>query len=163
MTRRLLPHPLLTALLTVVWMLLSNTLSAGVFVFGLILGLIVPIVTAPFWPNRPGLRRPLRMMEYAGVVVWDILVANFTVAWAILFRRNSSMSPGWVAVPLELRKPEAISVLASTITLTPGTVSADLSSHGHSLLVHCFDAPDPAAVCDEIKSRYERRLMEVFE
>ena len=59
--------------------------------------------------------------------------------------------------------PEAITVLASTITLTPGTVSADMSNHGHSLLVHCLDAPDPAAVRDEIKERYERRLMEIFE
>ena len=163
MVRRLLPHPLLTALLTLVWMLLTNTLSAGVFVFGLILGLIVPLITAPFWPDGPSLRHPLRMVEYAGIVLWDILAANVVVAWIILVKSNHAMQSTWVSIPLELRKPEAISVLASTITLTPGTLSADLSSGGHSLLVHCLDAPDPDAVRAEIKSRYERRLKEIFE
>jgi multicomponent K+:H+ antiporter subunit E len=67
-----------------------------------------------------------------------------------------------VVIPLDLRQPEAITVLAGTITLTPGTVSADLSEDGHSLLVHALDAPDPDAIRDEIKTRYERRLMEIF-
>ena len=58
--------------------------------------------------------------------------------------------------------PEAITVLAATITLTPGTVSCDLSEDGHALLVHCLHAPDPAAVLDEIKTRYEARLKEIF-
>jgi multicomponent K+:H+ antiporter subunit E len=68
-----------------------------------------------------------------------------------------------VTVPLELRTPEAITTLAGTITMTPGTLTADVSAEGHALLVHCLDAPDPDAVRDEIKSRYERRLMEIFE
>ena len=66
-------------------------------------------------------------------------------------------------IPLELRSPEAIAVLAGTITMTPGTVSADLSSDGRSLLVHCLDAADPDDVVASIKSRYERRLKEIFE
>ncbi len=163
MWRRLLPHPYLTALLTLVWMLLANALSLGSLVFGLILGLLIPVVTSAYWPGRPRLRGPLRIAEYVAIVLWDILVANFVVAWAILVKRNSAMRPNWVAIPLELRRPEAISVLASTITLTPGTVSADLASDGRTLLVHCLDAPDPDAARDEIKTRYERRLMEIFE
>ena len=59
--------------------------------------------------------------------------------------------------------PEAITVLAGAITMTPGTVSSDLPSEGHNLLVHCLNAPDPEAVRDEIKQRYERRLKEIFE
>jgi multicomponent K+:H+ antiporter subunit E len=62
-----------------------------------------------------------------------------------------------------LRSPEAISILAGTITLTPGTVSANLSDQGHSLLVHALDTDDPDAVRDDIKHRYERRLKEIFE
>ena len=72
-------------------------------------------------------------------------------------------SPTWVAVPLDLLTPEAITVLAGTITMTPGTVSADVSAEGHALLVHCLDCDDPEAVRDEIKQRYERRLKEIFE
>ena len=102
-------------------------------------------------------------MQYVLIVLWDIVVANVVVAWLILFRRTRDLQPRWIAVPLELRKPEAITVLAGTITLTPGTLSADMSAEGHYLLVHCLHAPDPDAVRDEIKKRYERRLLEIFE
>jgi multicomponent K+:H+ antiporter subunit E len=163
MTRKLLPHPYLTVLLALTWTLLENTFSAGVLVFGLILGLIVPIVTAAYWPDRPKLKRPIGVVSYVAIVVWDIIVANVIVAWTILFKANADMRPAWICVPLELRTPEAITILAGTITLTPGTVSADLSSEGHSLLVHCLDAEDPDAVRDQIKTRYERRLKEIFE
>ena len=163
MPRRLLPHPWLTALLTLVWMLLANAVSLNSLVFGLCLGLIIPIFTAPYWPKRPSLHSPLRVAEYVLVVIWDIFVANVVVAAKILFKSNAAMRPIWVAIPLELRTPEAITVLAGTITLTPGTVSADLASEGHSLLVHCLDAADADEVRDEIKHRYERRLKEIFE
>jgi multicomponent K+:H+ antiporter subunit E len=160
--RWLLPHPLLTVLLTIVWTLLQNNFSWGMFVFGLILGIIIPIVTAVWWPDRPRGFRMGKMISYCLLVIWDIMVANVQVAWIVLTRPNSKLRPAWVVIPLDLRQPEAITVLAGTITLTPGTVSADLSDEGHSLLVHALDAEDPDAVRDEIKDRYERRLKEIF-
>lgn len=163
LTGRLIPHPLLTLLLTVTWCLLINDISLGTVVFGLIVGLIIPILTAAYWPNRPGVSRPHLFLGYTLIVIWDILVANVVVAALVVFRRNRSLTPCWVAIPLDIRKPEAITILAGTITLTPGTVSADLSSEGHSLLVHALNADDPDAVRDEIKHRYERRLKRIFE
>ncbi|WP_299871822.1 Na+/H+ antiporter subunit E [uncultured Sulfitobacter sp.] len=160
--RWLLPHPLLTLLLAAVWILLQNEFSSGMFVFGLILGVLIPKLTAQFWPDRPVQFNPARMISYMLVVMWDIMVANVQVAWIVLTRPNSKLRPAWIVVPLDLRQPEAITILAGTITLTPGTVSADLSSEGHSLLVHALDAPDPDAIRDEIKHRYERRLKEIF-
>jgi len=103
------------------------------------------------------------MIPYILLVIWDIIVANVQVSVIVLFKRNTDMRPNWIAIPLDLRTPEAIAILAGTITLTPGTVSADLSDEGHALLVHALDAPDPAAERDRIKSRYERRLKEIFE
>lgn len=161
--RKLLPHPWLTVLLTIVWAMLNNTVSPGVIVFGLILGILIPLFTAPYWPNRPRLKNFPMIVEYAFVVLWDIIVANVVVAWTILVKSNRDIRSNWVAIPLELRTPEAITVLAGTITLTPGTVSADTSADGRSLLVHCLNADDTDAVRDEIKQRYERRLKEIFE
>ena len=158
----LFPHPFLTLLLTVVWTMLQNQISAGMVVFGLILGIIIPRVTAAWWPDRPNGFRLGKMAVYCMIVIWDIMVANVQVAWIVLTRPNSKLRPTWVVIPLELRQPEAITILAGTITLTPGTVSADLSDEGHSLLVHALDAADPDAVRDEIKDRYERRLLEIF-
>jgi multicomponent K+:H+ antiporter subunit E len=161
--RRLLPHPWLTVLLTVVWLMLNNTISLGATVFGVILGILIPIFTAPYWPNRPKLKNLPMIVEFIVVAIWDIIVANVVVAWTILFVRNRDIHSNWVTIPLDLRTPEAITVLAGTITMTPGTVSADTSADGRSLLVHCLNADDTDAVRDEIKQRYERRLMEIFE
>lgn len=160
--RWVLPHPLLTLLLALVWTLLQNSVSAGMVTFGLILGIIIPIGTARWWPDRPKAFNGWKMLSYSALVIWDVVVANIQVAWIVMTKPNSKMQPAWVVIPLELRTPEAITILAGTITLTPGTVSADLSDEGHSLLVHALDAPDPDAVRDDIKQRYERRLLEIF-
>ncbi len=160
--RWLLPHPLLTVLLAVVWTLLQNEVSAGMVVFGLILGVIIPFSTSIWWPDQPKGFRMGKMISYSILVIWDIMIANVEVAWIVLTRPNDKLRPAWIEVPLDLKQPEAITVLAGTITLTPGTVSADLSDEGHSLLVHALDADDPDAVRDDIKNRYERRLKEIF-
>lgn len=158
----LLPHPLLTLLLAVVWILLQNQFSAGMMVFGIILGVIIPWGTSVWWPDTPKGFRLGKMMTYILIVMWDIVIANIQVAWIVLTVPNSKLKPAWIVVPLDLRQPEAITVLAGTITLTPGTVSADLSDAGHSLLVHVLHTDDPDAVRDEIKTRYEQRLKEIF-
>jgi multicomponent K+:H+ antiporter subunit E len=161
--RSLLPHPLLTVTLTLFWLMLVNRFSINSLLFGLFLGIVIPLVTRPYWPERPKLKRPLLIVEYVMIVLWDIVVANVTVAYQILFMSNAARQPNWIAIPLDLKTPEAITVLAGTITMTPGTVSSDLSSGGHHLLVHCLHAPNPEDVRDEIKTRYERRLKEIFE
>ena len=158
----LFPHPLLTLILTAVWVLLQNQISAGMVVFGFILGMIIPRMTAIWWPDTPKGIRFDKMIVYSLIVMWDILVANVQVAWIVLTVSNNRLKPAWIVIPLELKQPEAITVLAGTITLTPGTVSADLSDEGHSLLVHVLHTEEPDAVRDEIKNRYERRLMEIF-
>ncbi|SFO05279.1 multisubunit potassium/proton antiporter, PhaE subunit [Roseovarius lutimaris] len=163
MLRKILPHPLLTLTLIVVWQMLVNKLTLGNLLLGTILGLIIPVITSPYWPNSPRLTSVPRIIGYVLLVIWDIIVANVQVAYIVLFKANANIKPAWISIPLDLRTPEAITVLAGTITMTPGTVSSDLSADGRSLLVHCLDAPDPDAVRDDIKSRYERRLKEIFE
>lgn len=158
----LFPHPLLALLLTVVWVLLQNEISAGMVVFGIILSVFIVRSTTIWWPDSPRGFRMGKMISYSILVIWDIMVANVQVAWIVLTRPNSKLRQAWVVVPLDLRQPEAITILAGTITLTPGTVSADLSDSGSSLLVHALDTDDPDAIRDEIKQRYEARLKEIF-
>lgn len=158
----LFPHPLLTLLLAITWILLQNEFSAGMAVFGVILGIIIPRITSVWWPDTPEGFRMGKMVTYSIMVIWDIMVANVQVAWIVLTVPNSKLKPAWITIPLDLRRPEAITLLAGTITLTPGTVSADLSSEGHSLLVHVLHTDDPDSVVEEIKTRYEQRLEEIF-
>lgn len=162
MIRRLLPHPALSLLTGLVWMLLVNEFSMGALVLAAAAAVVVPLVTSRFWPDRPRIRFGPAVPAYLAIVLFDIIVANFQVAWIILTRRNRDLRARWLVVPLEVRSPEAITVLAGTISLTPGTVSTDVSADGHALLVHALDVADPEAEVARIKHRYEARLLKVF-
>lgn len=163
MLARLVPHPVLSLTLTLVWLGLVNKITLGNLLLGGFLGLVIPIMTAPYWPNRPKLRKPLVVAEYMLIVLWDIVVANVQVALVVLLKRNEEIRSHWINVPLELTSPEAITVLAGTITMTPGTLSAVLAADGGCILVHCLHTDDPDGVRDAIKSRYEQRLKEIFQ
>lgn len=162
MTRRLLPHPLLTALLALVWLLLANDFSFGHVVLGLLLGWAIPLFTLRFWPDKVTIRRPATLGRFIAVVLYDIVMANLSVARLILIGPRR-LKPAFVVVPLALRSDLAISLLANTICLTPGTVSSRLSQDRRSLLVHALDVDDAEALVASIKQRYEAPLREVFE
>lgn len=162
MLARLIPHPLLSLTLILVWLGLVNTFTLGNLILGTFFGLVIPMITAPYWPDRPAIRRPLKVVEYIAVVLWDIVVANIQVAMIILFKRERTIRSQWIPVPLELTSAEAITVLAGTITMTPGTVSATLSADASAILVHCLHTDNPDQVCKDIKARYEKRLKEIF-
>jgi multicomponent K+:H+ antiporter subunit E len=157
--KRLFPHPYLTLTL----ILLVNELKLGSLVMAAILATLIPLITSVWWPDPPRVKRPFGLAAYSLLVLWDIIVANFQVARIVLFMPRAKIQSNWVTVPLELRSPEAISLLAGTITMTPGTLTADMSADGRALLVHSLHAPDPGAVRDDIKARYESRLQRIFE
>ena len=163
MRSRLLPHPVLSAFLAVLWLFLVNDFSAGHAVLGVLVGVAVPLATSAYWPGSPRLRRPAAVLGYAAVVLADIVVSNIEVAYLVLLRRGDTLRSRFVTVPLDLTSPEAIAVLAGTITLTPGTVSADLCADGGALLVHCLETDDPEGTVARIKERYEDRLRRIFE
>ncbi|KON82047.1 Na+/H+ antiporter subunit E [Azoarcus sp. PA01] len=158
-----LPHPRLALLLAVLWLLLQNRFTVGGLLVGLVLGVVIAHATRSFWPQRPHVRACGKVFAYLLRVFRDILVANLAVARLILFRPAARLEPCWIVVPLDLEWPEAIAVFAATITLTPGTVSCDLSADRRTLLVHCLDAPDPEAIVRILKERYEAPLKEIFE
>ncbi len=160
--QRYLPHPLLSILLVMLWIALQNSFSIAVWTGALFLGLVIPIYTANFWPDRPKIRSPMKAFVFALIVAWDILVANVHVALLILFRRSDRLRTRWVTVPIDLASPEAITVLAGTITLTPGTVSSDIAADGRSILVHCLDLENEHDLVHTIKNRYEKRLQAIF-
>jgi multicomponent K+:H+ antiporter subunit E len=149
-------------MLLIVWLLMANSITPGGVVLGAVFALVLPKFTQPFWPDRPRMRFGRPFLGYLAIVLFDIVVANFQVAWLILFRRNRDLRARWLVVPIELTTPEAITMLAGTISLTPGTVSSDVSADGRFLLVHGLDVADEVAEVARIKSRYETRLQRIF-
>lgn len=163
MIRKILPHPMLSATLLLTWCVLTSSVGAGALLMGAFLGVVIPLATAPYWPERPTLRHPLRLVSYVLLVVWDVIVSSIEVAGIILFKPSDQIKSAWICVPIELASYEAKALLAGTITMTPGTLTADFAADGKSLLIHSLHAPDPDAVRDQIKSRYEARLQRIFD
>lgn len=158
---RVLPHPLLSLIVFALWLLLNNSIAPGQIVLAALVGLILPRGTSGFWTLKAHVAAPGALLAYIAIVVYDIILANFTVARQVL-GRNDRLRPAFFRVPLTLDNPMAISVLANTITLTPGTVSCQVDENNHCLLVHALHTDDPAAEIAAIKQRYEARLQRIF-
>ncbi len=161
-TRSLLPTPLLSLLLLVVWLLLVNSVAIGHLLLGGFLAILIPWLTYPFWDMQPGVKKPWKLLRFFFRVIGDIVVANLQVAWIIInpWRRTR---PHFVEYPLMLEERFTITLLASTITLTPGTVTANLRMDGKTLLIHALDVRDEQTLIRTIRERYEQPLKEIFE
>lgn len=158
---RWLPHPLLSLCLLGLWLMLVNQLSVGHLLLGSVLGWLIPLITRVFWIHPPHIEHPWLLCKFLLLVLGDIVVANLQVARLILNPR-SQLRPAFVEIPMLLEDELALTMLASIISLTPGTVSADLSDDRRTLLLHCLNVPDEEALVAEIKQRYEAPLREVF-
>ena len=154
-------HPWLSALLAASWLLLQHTLAPFHLISAALIGLLVPRLLHNFLP-APGPMRFGPTLRLIVVVLRDIVLSNITVARLVL-GPMSRPQPAWVTVPLALSHPTAISLLASIITTTPGTVSCVIDEQRRRILVHALDCSDPAQMAADIKTRYERPLLAIFE
>ncbi len=158
---RFIPSRPLALAVFLLWLLLEGEFGLGALLFALLLALVLPLLGEPLRHSRARMQRPGTALRLAGVVLWDIVVSNIEVARLVL-GRQSRIHPGFVVVPLDLTNDHGITALAGIITLTPGTVSAELSADRRALLVHCLNLTDPAATVAQIKQRYEAPLKEIF-
>jgi len=158
---RWLPHPPLSLLLLLLWLLLSNSVAPGHLLLGAMLGFLIPLFTRRFWPEPVGVHRPALFFRFAGRVLWDIVVANFVVARVVLGPKRG-IRPAFVRVPIDLEGDFAITLLASVVSLTPGTVSADVDTKRRHLLVHALSLTDAEVLVQQIKTRYEAPIKEMF-
>jgi multicomponent K+:H+ antiporter subunit E len=159
---RLLPHPLLSLALWAAWLALNNSVAAAHVVLGALLGWAIPLASFHLIDGpSPRLRRPGLMLRLGAVFLYDIVVANIEVARRIL-GPEAAIRPGFVRVPLDLTDAWAIATLAGIITMTPGTLTADVADDGSYLLVHALHVDDEGALIATIKSRYEAPLREIF-
>ena len=159
--RRLLPAPLLSALLFGAWLMLNESVSTGHLLIAAVLALAVPAFTLRFSPDRPAMRRWPVAMRLTLTVLRDIVVSNIDVARRVL-GPESALQPRFVWVPLDVQTPHAIVALAGIITLTPGTLSSELTDDRRFLLVHALHCTDEAALVADIKARYEAPLLEIL-
>lgn len=156
------PSPLLSSTLFVGWLMLNASLSTGHLSLALLLAVAIPPAVRRWRPATARPKHPGVALRLLVRVLVDIVTANIEVARQVL-GPESTLRPGWVWVPLELRDPHAIAMLAAIVTLTPGTVSSEVADDHRHLLVHALHLDDPAALVASIKTRYETPLKAIFE
>ena len=138
-----------------------NELTLPHAVIALVLCIMIPKLVDTFWVPQPHIHKPFKLMAYMLMVAWDIAVSNVKVAWAIVSLRHEPR-PGFVIYPLAMQEPFPITLLTSTISLSPGTLSAHLRLHDNTLLIHVLNIGDRELFVQELYERYERPLKEIF-
>ncbi len=158
-----LPFPLLSAGLLAMWLLLNQTVAIGHILLGTVLALGIPWSMRAARPSKTQLRRPGAIIRLFLVALVDITRSNVAVAWIILRPGQRRGTSGFVDIPLELRNPYGLAMLACIITSTPGTLWVGFDSNTGVVTVHILDLIDERTWFDIIKGRYERLLLEIFE
>ena len=154
-------RPWLSVLLAVSWLLLQHALAPVHLISAVLIGLVVPRLLHGFLPAMAPVQL-VPAVRLLAVVLWDIVLSNFVVARLVL-GPLSRPRPAWVTVPLALTHPTAISLLASIITTTPGTVSCTVDEQRRLILVHALECSDAAQMAADIKARYEGPLLAIYE
>jgi len=156
----LVTHPFISGLLFVMWLMLTS-FSLSNAATALILAIIIPKVTDAFWVPQPKIHRPWLMVSFVLHVVTDIIASNIRVTKNILSSRHKPQ-PAFIFYPLAMQEPFPITLLTSTLSLSPGTLSAHLRPHDNTLLIHALDVDDVEGLVNFIYERYERPLKEIF-
>jgi multicomponent Na+:H+ antiporter subunit E len=153
---------LLNLLLALAWVALTGQLTPINFGFGLVVGyLLLWLARRPAGESNY-FRKLWQVVRFAGFFIWQLVLANLRVTYEILTPAHT-MRPAVVAVPLDVTRPAAVTLLANLITLTPGTLSLDVAPDGQTLYVHAMHVQDAATFRQEIKEGFERYVKEIFE
>lgn len=155
---------LLAVVLFVMWLLLNNSFSLGHMVLGAILAYFVARGSLDMRPLQPTVKRLYVAVGLIGRVLVDIVRSNIGVGRVVLgLTGGRTVTAGFMGVPLDMRDPHGLAMLAIIVTSTPGTVWVEHDEQTSTLTLHVLDLQDEAQWIKTIKERYERPLMEIFE
>ena len=149
--------------LPLVWMALTGAFTFANFAVGFVIStLALWLISSPADVTLiVYLTRFLRFVGFFVFFVWELLVANLRVAYEVL-TPGFQMRAAIIAIPLDAESDLEITVLANLITLTPGTLSLDVSADRKTLYIHAMHVDDVEQFRRDIKQRMERRVIEVF-
>lgn len=148
--------------LAVIWVALTGTFSAGSFVAGLIVGYVVLVVAGPTVGAGGYGLRVVKTVSFLAFYLWELLQSNARVALDVM-RPRMRARPAFVAIPVQSLSESQITLLANLITMTPGTLSIDVSSDHSTLYIHAMFVDDPDDVRTSIERGLVRRVKEVIE
>lgn len=143
------------------WLLFTGVFSLVNYIEGAVVSALIVLITRVVRPMHFYLSKVVRVIGFFFFFLYELVLANLKIAWDIITPQHR-MTPGIVAVPLDARTDLEITLLSIFITLTPGTLSLDLSDDKKLLFVHVMYLDSPEAVISEIKTGFERRILEIL-
>lgn len=149
-------------LLALIWGAVSGSFSIPNLVLGFLVGSLALLIVREHVGSFNVIRRPLKAVALFALFFKELAVSAWSVAVLVASPRMEP-KPGIFALPLDLKSDLEITLLANMITLTPGTLSIDVSDDCRTLYVHAIDASDPDALRADIAKGFERRVREAFE
>jgi len=152
---------LLNIVLTIVWMFLTGSLAVINFVFGFLLSFLVLWLISRKQENRKYFRIAPRLISFLFYFLYELIKANIQVAIDVVTPKFY-MTPGIVALPLEAKTDLEITLLANLISLTPGTLSLDVSEDKKVLYVHAMYIENKEEFIEDIKNGFEKRLLAIL-
>ncbi|ORE96247.1 Na+/H+ antiporter subunit E [Acuticoccus yangtzensis] len=152
---------LVNIILALAWGAVTGSFTTVNLVFGFILGGLALAMIREDAGSTSHFRRAFGAVALAITFVYELIKSSVNVA-TIVLSPSRELNPAIIAYPLDVRTPVEITLLANMITLTPGTLSVDVSDDRSTLYIHAIDAPDPEAVVRDTKASFERKIMKVF-
>lgn len=135
--------------------------TIAVFFVGFFLGYVALWLSQPLYKDTRYFSKLPKTINLIGFFLMELVVSNFKVLWDIMTPRHINR-PGIVGVPLTARSDLEIFIVANLLSLTPGSLSVDLSRDRKILYVHIMFLEDPEKTRQEIKNGLERRVLEVM-
>ncbi|MDQ3937638.1 MAG: Na+/H+ antiporter subunit E [Chloroflexota bacterium] len=147
-------------LLALVWVAMTGDLSPANLLVGLVLGFVALFAAQTVLGSTPYARRMWRVVAFLGFYIGELIMSNVRVAADVVTPRHRAQ-PGVVAVPLDAQTDAEITLLANLITMTPGSLTLDVSDDRRVLYVHAMFVRDPDAYRQRLKNTLERRVLEM--
>ena len=151
----------INVLLAIAWAAVTGSFSELNLLFGFLLGGITLMLIRHEIGSVSHFKRLFLSLNLALTFLVELVKSSVNVA-VIVLSPHRKLRPAIIAYPLTVESDAEITLLANLITLTPGTLSMDVSDDRQTLYVHAIDAPDPDAVIADIRSGFEERIMRVF-
>jgi multicomponent Na+:H+ antiporter subunit E len=147
--------------LALMWALITAQVTPGNLIIGFFIGYgVLWLSHRGFEPRDPYFGRFFKFIWFLILYLRDLVHSNLRVAYDVI-TPSYHMKPGVVGVPLDVTSDAQIAILANLITLTPGTLSVDLSEDRKTLYLHVMYLSNPEDLRREIKDGLERRVLEL--
>ncbi|MEM1376988.1 MAG: Na+/H+ antiporter subunit E [Pseudomonadota bacterium] len=153
---------LVNILLALAWAGVSGSFQLANLIFGFVLGAAALSLIREQTGSMGYFGRLRRVGSLAVLFVVELVKSAAKVSWLVMNPAPMNLKPGIVAYPLKVQKDFEITLLANLITLTPGTLSVDVSEDRKELFIHALDCSDPQGIKDDIADGFERKIMEAF-